>query len=88
MHYNEKGNKGKTLQKWWNGLDVVFSLAPCFLWLTENTPSEESSTPSDAKRKTAEHRTFDGRVRHYSVLLPGKEKKQESKKRVRKEVWI
>ncbi len=85
MRYNEKGNTGKTLQKWWNGLDVVFSLASCFLSVSLKMHLLRSLLPpSDArKRKTAQHRTFDGRVRHYfrSTSRKRKKKKQESEKR-------
>ncbi len=59
MRYNEKGNIGKALQKWWNGLDVVFSLASCFLSVSLKMHLLRSLLPpltqENAKQHSKEH---------------------------------
>lgn len=56
-----KGIGGETLQKWWNGSDVVFSLAPCFLCVSLKMHLLRSLLPpltqENAKQQSTEHLT-------------------------------
>ncbi len=85
MRYNEKGNTGKTLQKWWNGLDVVFSLASCFLSVSLKMHLLRSLLPpltqENAKQHSTEHLTGGCVTTPFYFQEKKKKKKQESEKR-------